>query len=40
MSPVQAAGLAETADHPINRIDEILPWNVVLTPPLPVSQAA
>lgn len=28
------------ADHPINRIDDLLPWNVVLTPPLPISQAA
>jgi transposase len=28
------------ADHPINRINEILPWNVVLTPPLLASQAA
>ena len=28
------------ADHPINRIDELLPWNVNLSAPTPMSRAA
>ena len=28
------------ADHPINRIDDLLPWNVVLDSPMSVRQAA
>jgi transposase len=28
------------ADHPINRISELFPWNVVLTPPQATAQAA
>jgi transposase len=25
--------LTRIADHPINRIDEFLPWNIISTPP-------